>query len=139
MTQQSKPVTPAEELRAAATKLREMAKATVGGIWTTEYLDNHECWWVNHRTEEYDSVTCGTVADLESVGMEGNAAWIALMGPDKAEPLAAWLDSIAKAVEALTTTLKRDQRELADPDALAFARAVLGEKALKPTKPCGGP
>jgi hypothetical protein len=100
------------ELRTAAARLRELAANTSGGTWAAEYLEQHNCWWVTHETEEPGWTTHGTIADLESAHMAGNASWIALMGPAVAEPLAAWLDSAAADV------LDVDAR------ALAFARVV---------------
>lgn len=114
-------MTPAEELRAAATRLREMAKATAGGKWTAEYLGNHNAWWVTHDSKDEDgSTTWGTVADLESIDMAGNAAWIALMGPDKAGPLAAWLEACVK-----QRCIYADAMDPEQAAALAFARSIL--------------
>lgn len=148
-------MTPADELRAAATKLREMTKhAGDGSLWKpgriflklkSEYLADGY-WW-----EVVDST--GTVAlcaeqddDIDDTA-EARAAWIALMGPDKAEPLAAWLDAEAACQDAISDDMESQTLarvldaiagretgvELATsydvgPLALAFARAVLGEK-----------
>jgi hypothetical protein len=137
-------MTPAEELRAAAALLRERAAKTSGGTWTAEYLDQHNCWWVDHRTETSDSTTYGTVADLESIDMAGNAAWIALMSPAVAEPLAALLESEADCQESIADVSDGVPRLLdslaGEPTeatltvtidtgvaALAFARAITKE------------
>lgn len=109
-------MTPAEELRAAAVKLREMAGnasyETSDRLSTWEYDDGH-VW--DER---------GVVVISTDAGPEG--AWIALMGPDKADLIAVWLESSAKTAEALCATWQHNPLELTDPHALAFARSVLG-------------
>jgi hypothetical protein len=115
---------PAEELRAAAVKLREMAAATAGGTWTAEYLDRHDVWWVNHETHDDGWTTHGTVAELVSVGMAGNAAWVALMGPDVAPGIAALLEHYANCVAGVDNW--GDVRNCGKP-IKQFARSILGE------------
>lgn len=111
-------MTPSEEMKAAAKKLRKMASETAGGIWKAEHLEQHDCWWVVHTTEDSDSITYGTVAETTSVDMAANAVWIALMGPEMADTLATWLEISA-----------RDAVEIGpDPTASRFARLVLKER-----------
>lgn len=128
---------PAEELRAAATKLREMAAAATQGPWQA-------CapWSTGGEApEEVQTVTtagypnfdvAGWAVDTDDVGFQGgvkpwDAAWIALMGPDKAALLADWLESSAKTTEAMLATWQRNPLELTDPHALALARSILVE------------
>lgn len=129
---------PAEELRAAAAKLRELAaKASkdADGAWSTERY-----WWKTRSvampdqwmcavTDEYGHVAISSEVDDAADGSSAadRVAWIALMGPDKAELLAVWLESSAKTAEAMFATWQRSALELADPHALAFARSILGE------------
>jgi hypothetical protein len=73
-------VTPAEELRAAAAKLRETAKKATRGPWTSYSgrVDSH----------------AGTIG----IALNGytDSEWIALMHPGRAEQLAALLEEIAR-------------------------------------------
>jgi hypothetical protein len=140
-------VTPAEELRAAATKLRAMAAKTTKPRkpeYGWDFLDRDEL-----RDPSYTDVVCsqnGGVAAVASFVDWPDAAWIVLMGPDKAEVLAAWLDAEAACQEALAAdlesqTLARVLDAIAGretgvelttsydvgPQALAFARALLKE------------
>lgn len=102
---------PAEELRAAAAKLREMAQGL--GEWRYD--------------EEWGFIRDGKRArPVAEVGRR-DAAWIALMGPDKAALLADWLESSAKTTEAMLATWQRNPLELTDPHALALARSILVE------------
>lgn len=120
--------TPAEQLRAAATRLRERAAA----IAAPEPV-NSEPWHTDECAEAgYGNCPCivaqgrihrGTdhevparyIADAETPEI---AAWIALMHPGVGEPLAAWLEGIAATWDGVS----RNHREAA----LAVARAVLG-------------
>lgn len=115
-------MTPAEELRAAAAKLREAAGGATPGVWA-------KCW---------DALVGGAAVSLpryiqEDGGAEvciadfvkpGDAEWIALMGPDKAEMIAVWLDDEARDATQLEGFVTFSDNW----PALLFARAVLGEK-----------
>jgi hypothetical protein len=124
-------VTPAEELRAAATKLREMAAKVPPGPWATDRF-----WWktrseaipdqwmhsvlgghgdVAMTSEVHDTPDSTTAAD--------RVAWIALMGPDKAEPLAAWLDAAAFTADLWNTST--DALDSETRKACVFARSIL--------------
>jgi hypothetical protein len=76
--------TPAEELRAAATKLRETAANATPGPWENAEND----LWIGGPVWGYQVTKDGTFIGEDS-------AWIALMHPGLAEPLAEWLDSEA--------------------------------------------
>lgn len=103
-------MTPVEELRAAATKLREASvrpleciePICVGDLdeWTKYY--GHEC------------------EDLP----EGDAPWITVMTPLLAEPLARWLATSAS--HAMKVADPRNQEIIADQHALAVARVING-------------
>lgn len=143
-------MTPAEELRAAATKLREMAsKATnsrkVEYGWS--YVDREDMKDPGEYTHITNTGFGGDDLVAETVAW-GDAAWIALMGPDKAELLAAWLEAEADCQDAIAEDVGSQilarvldaiaGREVGaelttsfdtSPKALAFARAVLGSPA----------
>lgn len=75
----------AATLRAAATLIRETAAAPdCEGTWKRDHED------VNDITHDE------LVAACEGQGI---AAWIALMSPAVAEPLAAWLEGVAKDID----------------------------------------
>lgn len=81
--------TPAEELRAAAQRVRELAKDATGGEWM-HFHDTGDRWYV----EAGDGHTVAETAPCEE--HEGRARidahWIAAMSPAIAEPLAKLLE-----------------------------------------------
>lgn len=85
-------MSPAATLRAAATKLRETASNATPGPWQSGGYgatgwtigDGHGRLYI--ETEDSDQG-------------KTDAAWIALMSPAVAEPLAAWLDGVAKDID----------------------------------------
>jgi hypothetical protein len=106
--------TPAETLRAAAQHVREMAQQATPGPWVangagvgTDYTDN-----------EPDLIVAVDAFD------PNDAAWMALMHPGLAEPLAAWLE-----MEAHMWDLRGNSAEGNTFHALAAARALLGRGA----------
>lgn len=122
---------PIEELRAAAKRLREMA-------------DDLGEWWYD------ENITHVRDRNGDLVGGSGReeGRWMALMGPQCAEPLAVWLEAEAdcqaaiaedvgsqKLARVLDVIAGRDTGcELTTsfdvgPQALAFARAILGSPA----------
>lgn len=116
-------MTPADELRAAAAKLRERAKAATAGEWTVVRDDvggGKFCTGVWAQM----GLVGGQYVTEEMHSREADAAWIALMGPDKAESLAAWLDEDAREIETVQDVVDINPNW----PALVFARAVLGEK-----------
>lgn len=73
---------PAEQLRAAAQRLRELAGAATPGPWT--YVPSSRGgWYVDPQT-------------VASVGRKVEAAYIAAMHPGVAQALAELLDAVAK-------------------------------------------
>jgi hypothetical protein len=121
-------VTPVEELRAAAKKLREMAD------------DLGEWWYDEDITHVRDRN-----GDLVTGSGREEGRWIALLGPQRAEPLAAWLEAEADCQDAIAEDVGSQAiarvldaiagREIGaelttsfdtSPKALVFARAILG-------------
>ena len=92
-------MTPIDELRAAATKLREIASAAAPGA----------PWVLAEQMED-----CG-LGDAAS-------AWIALASPALAEPLAEWLEMTADWWDAFGIDPETDH------PALAVARAINGRQ-----------
>jgi hypothetical protein len=124
-------VTPIEELRAAAEKLRKMAD------------DLGEWWYDSDMLHVRDRN-----GDLVSRAYEGEGRWMALLGPQLAEPLAAWLDAEADCQEAIAEDVGSQKlarvldviagREAGfelttsfdvGPQALTFARMILGRSS----------
>lgn len=81
-----------EELRAAATKLRETARGTTPGPWGVETV-------VKDSIGVYSYPGCSFVATIGNVTADTivarDAAWIVLAGPAIAGPLADVLDGCA--------------------------------------------
>lgn len=132
-------MSPVEELRAAAAEIREVAAKATAGPWTV-----------------VKNIQQGTGSHMQSTWQRGDHArpvhpsqhddyeWIALMGPDKAEVLAAWLDRAADSLAAhlpawgshpggietpqIVRTVE-DTAKIVDHHfglELAFARSILG-------------
>lgn len=134
-------MTPAEELRAAAAKLREATYEVPDGPWGVTVMRDHTYGiWTDGTgfSGEDDQVA---TANIEPV-----AAWMALLGPDKAELLAVWLETEAhclgvgdgvgeKTADLLDAIagepLKLSVTVVADTSipALAFAHAILGAQS----------
>jgi hypothetical protein len=127
---------PAAELRAAAARLRELAKAATPGPWRQH--DTHlgqygyaatvlsgegndtdlRAWLPSMSQEPWD----------ETRNVWPDAAYIAAMGPTVGLALADWLDYVAE----LTDSVAKHRADAATPDApwlapaLAVARAING-------------
>lgn len=82
-------MTPAEELRAAATELRETAKRA-------HYQDDR--WFVDVAGPVASTAWLGPSHDVLTATWP-QAAWAALMHPKLAEPLAEWLEMEAHMAE----------------------------------------
>lgn len=126
-------MTPAEELRAAAFRLREVAANAADGPWTASPVWSSR----SHATSAVYSLAhdAGTTASEvvasgradKSGGIVNpfNAVWIATVHPGLAEPLAAWLESLAEKPERLG--VHRDETGVSvDRNALAVARQING-------------
>ncbi|NJP27082.1 hypothetical protein FLW53_23355 [Microbispora sp. SCL1-1] len=122
--------TPAEELRTAAAKLREMAEGTTRGPWFVADCDLYPRWMLSEGQTERDSRYAADVAKSYPDGggdgvyvTDADWAWMAFANPAWAEPLAALLD-----VAAITWDLVGPGRAPSGATgmALAVARAILG-------------
>ncbi|MEH0542965.1 hypothetical protein QA802_07750 [Streptomyces sp. B21-105] len=128
-------MTPADQLRAAAERLRDLREALPTEHWGDRPWQAEEC----SRTDDAPPSPCPCIvsqgeyrdfdqpqdppiqyiADAETPEF---AAYIATMHPGVGKALAAWLESAA-----------RDAREIGpDPHALTIARAVLGTPDRQP-------
>lgn len=115
-------MTPAEELRSAAAKLREMAAKTSGGPWTL--VKN-----IQERTGSHMQSTWTRPGKTQAVnpGQHDDYAWITLMGPDKAELLACWLDVAARMTDIGCRMAGRESLSVEQRAARDFARTILGD------------
>lgn len=105
MTQPS----PADTLRTAAEKLRELIANTTRAPWHGDDID------------EVQSPE-GQVARVYKA-LYPNSRYIAAMHPGVGQALAQWLEAEARYLATAAPGWKRE----AHPDALAVARAILGE------------
>lgn len=110
-------MSPAERLRAAATRLREVAGDATPGPWDHVVGASEDHAWVERRHTE----TVVTTRDI------GTSAYIAMMHPPVALALADWLDDEAGFIDAIKAHADGDPSVLA-PHALAVADAVLGSE-----------
>lgn len=113
-----------EELRAAATLLREAAAKATPGPWTVRPGND-----VSANVARNDDLIIdggGYTSDgkvtVYGAALNTDAAWIALASPLLSEPLAAWLESCAK--HASKVSDPRNQEIIADSHALAVARVI---------------
>jgi hypothetical protein len=110
----------ADLLRKAAAKLRDTAAAATPGPWDraadTDYASHYGANFIANWEGEYLRFVT-TAGDGD--GAARDAAWITLVHPGLAEPLAAWLSSIGE-----TWVF---QRQSARQQAVAIARVILGE------------
>lgn len=130
----------ADELRAAARRLRETAAGATRGRWADASTDPDgmsPVWiaaWTDslswpdesvieiRRDELTALVAVGEVDGPDEVISPGDRAWIVLAQPSIAEPLAAWLEELAEHWDAvrIAGACKPSDR------ALAVARAITG-------------
>lgn len=94
-------LTPAEELRAAAVKLREMAKSATPGPWATADCELYPRWIISEGATEGESSYAAEVAksyhDDDGLAIsDADWQWMAFASPVLAEPLAAWLEETAR-------------------------------------------
>lgn len=102
-------VTVADELKTAATALRETRMGATRGPWvpypTISSRRDDESWtisrpWCNNAEKcepdcGHEVLTTGAEGCEEDSIREGDVAWICLVNPELAEPLAAWLEDTA--------------------------------------------
>jgi hypothetical protein len=108
-------MTPAEELRSAADRVRTLAAEASPGPWAPNDMGG---------VKTTDELTVAEVWPLYAAP-NGNAAWIAAMHPGVGAALADWLDREGRQ-EAYT--LAEFGHRSACPEALAVARAILGSQ-----------
>lgn len=132
--------TPAETLRRASARVRELGEAAhARGPYSVEgrclcfddedfedRCDHRESSW-RVRTEVPDDPTIISY-EVAPLGDEGDARWLALMSPALAEPLAAWLELAASSADHIANHRNGAPGEAArTAAALNVARALLGE------------
>ena len=132
---------PVEELRAAAKVLRETASKATPGPW--EIRDGNKASSNVATRDEHMVIdgggwTDGKKAVVYGAALVADAAWIALMSPAVAEPLAVLLDEAAKRRESAVAiaasvsdedeTITADDIDTLTPLTLAFARQILGRQ-----------
>ncbi len=117
-------------LRRAAEKLDQLAAETTGHRW--EAVENYPGMWVvapawveppTKKGVRNPPRPHGYVASESNTGdiAEPDVRWMVTCGPQVAAPLAAWLRGHADYIAAVQCS--------ADSDALALARAILGESS----------
>lgn len=138
-------MSPADELCAAARKIRDTARGTTPGPWGVGNgveigigIEQHspgrfsydtllaEVTSENDRINDVEDAKDYRGVDLTVGSPEADAAWIALASPVIAEPIAAWLEGAAGAYDAFTESHGPDVAERIVYDALAVARAING-------------
>jgi hypothetical protein len=109
---------PADELRTAATKLRELATAATPGPWATDTSIPY-----GHRVGSSNAGAdwVARTGEHGQTGSESDASYIAAMGPNVGTALADWLDSWTGIDLYEAGPLPEDARH-----ALAVARAING-------------
>lgn len=116
-------MTPAEELRAAAKKVRETASKATPGPWTFTpdlYWDRGAITSTSPDVRGWDMLAMDVHSELE----HANARWSALASPALAEPLAARLEEAARQCDL---NEYRAPRHRFDPASdLAIARVLNG-------------
>jgi hypothetical protein len=113
-------MTPSESLRAAAARLRDLAKEATPGPWEIEYDHGGTYAQAVFRMdpEHPDDVDCSI--GLGAMGAAADNVWISVMSPAVAEPLAVWLEDTARRTDQWQSWMVGSAAE-----ALAFARSIL--------------
>lgn len=93
----------AAELRAAAEKLRETAKAATPGDWDVHHSGELVAW------QDTEDQRCDYLADGADWANDADPEWIALASPLLGEPLAALLEEVVE--EAGEHEILADHRE----------------------------
>lgn len=128
-------VTPAQGLRAAAAKVREMAAGTTAGPWFTSDCELYPRWIISGGPSEGDSIYATEVARSyhDDDGLQVKDAdwrWMAFASPLLAEPLAAWLDACADDADGMAPGAWNTCDEPSSVrHALKVASAINGETA----------
>lgn len=137
MTDKPTERTPAEELRAAAEKLREAAEIATGGPWEIRPGNNVSSnvaassingggWMVIDGGGWSEEVDGKLKTVVYGAALNADAAWIALAHPGLAAPLAVWLEDGAKHYERYAESHGRDIAERVVYHGIAVARVING-------------
>lgn len=128
----------AEILRRAANLMRERAGAATPGPWLVDQPGDGAPLFIGNRTDGSVYSTADRMGDLTSAAAaqrRDDAEHIASWHPAVALAVADWLDSMYRRWEAAENSLSAmSVRAMSgglnhpDPDALAVARAYLGEQ-----------
>ncbi|MGW9245792.1 hypothetical protein [Streptomyces badius] len=124
---------PADQLRAAAEKLRAAAAAVPSDDWgtrpwhveecsDTDTMESCLCIVAQGEHKEFDQPQVPLIQYVADAETTEHAAWIALMHPGVGLALAAWLESAAERLGDAKASLVA----LLDPSALEVARQLLG-------------
>lgn len=122
-------MTPAETLRAAATRLREKAAQSTPGPWEIEYGYRDKTPQAVFVMNPDNPDNADSSIEIGGMDRPDDNVWIALLGPDKAEPLANWLDVTARMADIGCRMAGRISLSVEQKAALAFARSILGEES----------
>lgn len=137
-------MTAAEELRAAAQRLRELAGAATEGPWKIwRDVDHQGFITIGDEAgvltpERPVTDECNPVAHVYT---DGDADWITAMHPGVALALAAWLESVAARHEASVLAAKQIWCIAEHPDAVAWLTTGPGAprpEALAVARAIGG-
>jgi hypothetical protein len=110
--------TPADEIRAAAAKLRELAADATDGPWAAH--DPNKRWGDDRDHQLIGGGKALATFDNDYNGPL-NTAYAATMHPGVGKALADWLDHTAA---HLTASTHPDWQDVVAPDALNVARAI---------------
>jgi hypothetical protein len=126
-------MSPADELRAAAKRIREVAGKATPGPWINVDHGDRIIRDPDATAREDDSDPCGEGPPLEYVvdeplGYPNNGDHIALFDPIAAGHLADWLEQRAKPLDTIDANAQRylmgDRDDATLNPALALARAI---------------
>lgn len=121
-------MSPAEELRAAATLLRETVEGTTPTPWRV-----HLRYYRKNPTTlagaEFETPLHTSGVTVSRPHVLADTRWKALMSPVVAEPLAAVLDDQAVAYEVWLSRENHDVAERIVLRALVLARSILGGRS----------
>lgn len=131
MTDQDEPTT-TTDLRKAAALLRDLAAKAVEGPWRYSHGSHRN----DYDKAEVIAENGGWIVAASHAVNDDSFRWIAALSPAVAEPLAAWLDSVAEQKEdnrfQVGSGFSPYPVDGAD-HALAFARALLTHTTGKAT------
>ena len=119
-------MTPADEMRAAAKLLREKAAAATPGPWEIEYAYQSDRPQAVFRMDPAEPDDLDMALGVGIMDEPADNAWVALLGPDKAEPLACWLDVAARMTNIGCRMAGRESLSVEQRAARDLVRSILG-------------